>query len=79
MATTPQGWIGAAGVRRGEDVGERLESYHAYGERVRRDLEADLERDGGGGGGGGVYQEDVFFMLLAYGHEGWMGHWDDRT
>ncbi|KAF2652026.1 hypothetical protein K491DRAFT_605654 [Lophiostoma macrostomum CBS 122681] len=77
MAMSPQAWIAAAGVKRGEDVVGKgsgsesgcLESYHEYGERVRKGWR------GGEGDAHMVYREDMFFMLMAFGHEGWEGHW----
>jgi hypothetical protein len=73
MAMSPQAWIAAAGVKRGEDVAGKqwLESYHEYGQRIREAWK------GGEGEGEGqmVYREDLFFMLMAFGHEGWEGHW----
>jgi hypothetical protein len=56
MAELPQAWIAAARARTGEEVGERLNSFHEFAENL----------DGSDSDVCG----DVFLALLAFGHNG---------
>jgi hypothetical protein len=56
MAESPQAWIAAAGARNGEEVGERLSSFHEFAE-VLNAAHANL-------------CGDKFLALLAYSHTG---------
>jgi hypothetical protein len=60
MAESPQAWIAAAGVRLGEEVGEQLSSYHAYGEALPSPLP--------------YLCGDIFLTLVAYAHNGLGGN-----
>jgi hypothetical protein len=56
MAESPQAWIAAARARTGEEVGERLISFHKFAGNLD---ESDLNFCG-----------DMFLALLAFGHNG---------
>ncbi|KAL2871137.1 Zn(II)2Cys6 transcription factor domain-containing protein [Aspergillus lucknowensis] len=56
MAKSPQAWISAAQAKFGEDVGERLVSFHEFGESLD--------------GSGSDFHGDTFLTLLAYIHNG---------
>lgn len=56
MAESPQAWIAAARAKTGEEVGERLSSYHEYSESMK--------------GVGGDFHGDVFLRLLVSSHNG---------
>ncbi|KAL3478702.1 hypothetical protein BJX99DRAFT_256118 [Aspergillus californicus] len=56
MAVSPQAWIATAGVRAGEEVGERLVSYHEFAESLDRS--------------NSDFHGDTFLSLLAFAHNG---------
>lgn len=56
MAESPQAWIAAARARTGEEVGERLQSYHEYSESL-----IGVKDD---------FHGDVFLKLLVNSHNG---------
>jgi hypothetical protein len=59
MAESPQAWIATARARTGEEVGERLSSFHEFAE--------DLD------GSDHNFCGDLFLALLAFGHNGSRG------
>lgn len=60
MAESPQAWIAAAHARFGEEVGERLNSYHEFAEAFR--------------GQTPDFCGDAFLMLVAFAHNGLGGN-----
>ena len=61
MAQSPQAWIAAARARTGEDVGERLNSFHEFAEKLD---ESNVDFCG-----------DTFLALVAISHNGsWKSH-----
>ncbi|KAF4634062.1 hypothetical protein G7Y89_g4039 [Cudoniella acicularis] len=56
MAESPQAWIAAARARTGEEVGERLNSFHEFAENLD--------------GSDHNFCGDMFLALLAFGHNG---------
>ncbi|QGA20140.1 hypothetical protein EYB26_007841 [Talaromyces marneffei] len=56
MAESPQAWIAAARVRTGEEVGEKLQSYHEYSESLI--------------GKNDDFHGDIFLKLIVNGHNG---------
>jgi hypothetical protein len=56
MAESPQAWIAAAGTKSGEEVGERLNSFHEFADGLD--------------GSDSHFCGDVFLALLAFGHNG---------
>lgn len=56
MSESPQAWIAAARARSGEDVGERLTSFHEFAE-TQKDSDPD-------------FGDDMFLILLTFGHNG---------
>ncbi|KAL2822503.1 hypothetical protein BJX63DRAFT_427069 [Aspergillus granulosus] len=56
MATSPQAWIAAAGAKTGEEVGEKLISFHEFGKRSD--------------GASCDFRGDPFLALLAFAHNG---------
>ena len=56
MAESPQAWISVAQVRIGEEVGERLSSYHEFAESVH--------------GQTSELCGDIFLALLMFAHNG---------
>jgi len=56
MAQSPQAWIAAAGVRTGEEVGEQLNSFHEFAEKLE--------------GSDPTFHGDSFLHLLVFSHNG---------
>jgi len=56
MAESPQAWIAAARARTGEEVGERLNSFHEFAGNLD--------------GSDPNFCGDIFLVLLAFGHNG---------
>ena len=60
MADSPQSWLAVAHARFGEEVGERLNSYHEFSEALHGQMP-----DFGG---------DMFLTLIAFAHNGLGGN-----
>lgn len=60
MAESPQAWIAVAHARSGEEVGERLNSYHEFAEALRGQMPD--------------FFGDVFLALAAFAHNGFGGN-----